>query len=192
MLVLSPYRPGPVANIVRGSREHPAHFQGRQPDFGTQQVRRHRPRVTESPWVLWRLCGLEQCGVSDVALGMGERLKLGRWHVVDGAVEAPTIPPVDPLCSGELHLLKGTPGSALADQLGLVRAVDCLRSMRPLRLARQGLPGSVWRLPLPRLLRAAMGLDAPRVKPVRRRCACGLVLNRRAGEWLLSPNAGVP
>ena len=63
------------------------------------------------------------CGVSDVALGMIERLELGRWHVADSAMEAPMIPPVDPLCGGELHLLKRSPGSALADDLGLVQAV---------------------------------------------------------------------
>jgi hypothetical protein len=37
------------------------------------------------------------------------------------------------------------------------------RSMRPLWLARQGLSRSLWRLPLRRLLRIAMGLDASRV-----------------------------
>jgi|SRR5579859_2676531 len=58
----------------------------------------------ESPWGFWRLGGVESRGVVDRALVMVERLKLGWWHVANGAVQAPVIPPVDPLGRRELDL----------------------------------------------------------------------------------------
>jgi hypothetical protein len=42
--------------------------------------------------VSWRLSGLESGGVGGHLLVMIERLKLGRWHVFDGAVETAMIP----------------------------------------------------------------------------------------------------
>ena len=54
---------------------------------------------------------MELCGDSAVALGMIKRLKLGRWHVTDRAVQSPVVPPVDPLGSCQLDLLKRPPGA---------------------------------------------------------------------------------
>jgi hypothetical protein len=49
------------------------------------------------------------------------------WDVVEGAVQAALVPPLDPRKGGELHLGGGPPRPAGADQFRLVQAVDGLR-----------------------------------------------------------------
>ena len=51
---------------------------------------------------------------------------LGRGDVVEGAVEADGVEPGDPGQGGELDIVDGLPRSLLADQFGLVQAVDGL------------------------------------------------------------------
>jgi hypothetical protein len=50
-------------------------------------------------------------------------LELGWRDAVARAVEPPSIPPVDPLGGGDLHLLGRPPGTAAADELGLVKVL---------------------------------------------------------------------
>jgi hypothetical protein len=70
---------------------------------------------------------LESRGVVCLVLVMVVRLEFGRWHVANGAVQAPVIPPVDPLGSRQLGLLKRPPGATCADELGFVQTVDGFR-----------------------------------------------------------------
>jgi hypothetical protein len=48
---------------------------------------------------------LESRGLNGFPLLMVKRLKLDRWHVTDGAVEAPLVPPINPLGGRQLDLL---------------------------------------------------------------------------------------
>ena len=61
-------------------------------------------------------------------LGSVGGLELGGRHVVEVAVEAFGVVPVDPPERGELDVLDGLPGAlrGTADQLGLVEPVDGL------------------------------------------------------------------
>ena len=70
---------------------------------------------------------MESRGVVCRALVMVERLKLGWWQVADGAVQTPVIPPIDPRCSSQLHLLERAPWTSCTDHLSFVEAVDGLR-----------------------------------------------------------------
>ena len=69
---------------------------------------------------------MESRGVGDHVLVMAERIKVGRWHVADSAVQTPVIRLVEPRGGGQLYLLKGTPGAALSDDLGVAQAVHRL------------------------------------------------------------------
>ena len=78
-------------------------------------------------------------------LGVVRRFQLCRWHMVIRLQEPPVIEPVDPLEGGELHSLEVAPGTALADQLGLVQPDDRLgeRIVVLAALPRSNLPLSV-------------------------------------------------
>ena len=69
---------------------------------------------------------MELCGLVGLALVMVVRLEFGWWKVVNGTIETPLIPPVNPGGGSVLHLLQGTPGTGLADDLGFVQAVHRL------------------------------------------------------------------
>src|SRR5262249_15433775 len=77
----------------------------------------------ESPWVRWRVGGLESGDLAGLLKAMVPALKFGRWDVTDGAVQAPRIPPLDLSRGGELHLPERPPGALAVDDLGLVEAV---------------------------------------------------------------------
>ena len=61
--------------------------------------------------------------------GLGWRLivdglELGGWEHAQLAMEAAVIEPVDVLQRGVLHVVEAAPGAGVADQLGLVQAVE--------------------------------------------------------------------
>jgi hypothetical protein len=62
------------------------------------------------------LCSIERCS------------EPGGWSVVEVAVQARGVVPVDPAEGGQLDVVDGLPRALLraADQFGLVVAVDCL------------------------------------------------------------------
>ena len=78
---------------------------------------------SESPWVRWRVGGLESGGLTGLLKAIVPGLELGWWDVTDGAVEASLIPPLDPSRSRELYLLERPPGRLAVDYLCLVEAV---------------------------------------------------------------------
>jgi hypothetical protein len=69
---------------------------------------------------------LDLRGLVGLALVIVVCLEFGWWKVVNGTMETPLIPPVNPCGGSELHLLEGTPGTGLADDLGFVQAVHRL------------------------------------------------------------------
>jgi hypothetical protein len=101
---------------------------GRQGKRAGSHGRPKRPRRSrgESPWVSWRLGGVESRGLSGLALLMVEGLKLRRWQVADGAVQTVVVPPIDPRRRCQLDMFQRAPGAVFADDLGLVQAVDRL------------------------------------------------------------------
>ncbi len=78
---------------------------------------------------------MESCGGSGVALLMIKRLKLSWWHVTDGAVQSPVVPPVDPPGGRQFDLLERPPGATRADKLGFVQAVDGFRERVVIRVS---------------------------------------------------------
>jgi hypothetical protein len=84
--------------------------------------------VVEPPWVRWRLGSLDSNRLVGLRLVMVGGLVLGRWDVVEGAVQPHGVEPGDPAEGGELDVVDGLPGtlSGTADQLGLVQRVDRL------------------------------------------------------------------
>ena len=51
-------------------------------------------------------------------------LELGWWHVAEFAEQASVVEPVDPFQGGEFEVFEASPGSTVADEFGLVEAVD--------------------------------------------------------------------
>jgi hypothetical protein len=61
---------------------------------------------------------------SGLLLTTVDGLEFRRWHVTDAAVRALVVPPMDPFLGGKLHLIHWTPGAALVNDFGFVRAVN--------------------------------------------------------------------
>ena len=81
--------------------------------------------MIESPWV-WFLVFFEGggCRLGGFEVSVVAGLDFCRGALVEFGMQALVVEPPHPFQRRELDLLDGSPGSALADQLGLVKRVD--------------------------------------------------------------------
>src|SRR5688500_11670305 len=81
----------------------------------------------EPPRILWRLRLLgsrQRCWWRVMVVDVVRGLVLGRWDHAELGVQPAVVEPVDVVQRGVFDILKAAPGSFVANQLGLVEAVE--------------------------------------------------------------------